>query len=63
MTFAFVEFNTVITLQYYEWVWGSLFLVLPESRILTWKQYRKGFNLALQWFLPIAIWIWMSLKL
>ena len=63
MTFAFVEFNTVITLQYYEWFWGSLFLVLPESRILTWKKYRKGFNLALQWFLPIAIWIWMSLKL
>lgn len=29
ITFAFVEFNTVITLQYYEWVFGSLLLVMP----------------------------------
>jgi hypothetical protein len=45
------------------WVLGALLLVLPESRILTWKQYRKGFNLAIQWFLGVGLWIWMSLKL
>jgi hypothetical protein len=37
-------------------------LVLPESRIITFKQHTKGFNLALQWFFGVAIWIWMSLK-
>jgi phosphatidylinositol glycan class M len=63
ITFAFVEFNTVITLQYYEWVFGALLLVLPESRIITFSQHRKGFNLALQWFFGISIWIWMSMKL
>ncbi len=63
ITFAFVEFNTVITLQYYQWVFGSLLLVLPESRILTFKQHSKGFNLALQWVFGISIWIWMSMKL
>ena len=63
ITFGFVEFNTVITLQYYQWVFGALLLVLPESRILTFNQHKKGFNLAIQWFLGIAIWIWMSIKL
>jgi phosphatidylinositol glycan class M len=29
ITFGFVEFNTVITLQYYQWVFGALLLVLP----------------------------------
>jgi len=45
------------------WVWGSLFLVLPESRIITMKLYRKGINLTLQWVLGVALWIWLSLKL
>jgi hypothetical protein len=63
ITFGFVEFNKVITLQYYMWVWGALLLVLPESRIMTMKQYRKGINLALQWVLGVALWIWLSLKL
>jgi hypothetical protein len=45
------------------WVWGALLLVLPESRIMTMKQYRKGINLALQWVLGVALWIWLSLKL
>jgi hypothetical protein len=63
ITFGFVEFNKVITLQYYMWVWGALFLVLPESRILTMKQYRKGINLTLQWVLGVSLWIWLSLRL
>jgi len=63
MTFGFVEFNSVITLQYFQWVYGALFLVLPESRIMTFKNYKKGFNLALQWLLGVAVWIWMSIKL
>lgn len=63
ITFGFVQFNTVITLQYYMWVIGAMLLVLPESRILTWGMYRKGFNLILQWFLAVGLWIWMSLKL
>jgi hypothetical protein len=29
---------------------------------LTFNQHKKGFNLAIQWFLGIAVWIWMSLK-
>jgi len=39
-----------------------LLLVLPESRILTFGQHRKGFNLAIQWFFGIGIWIWLSIK-
>ena len=63
ITFGFVEFNSVITMQYYMWVWGSLLLVLPESRIMTFRLYQKGFNLALQWLFGICLWVWLSIKL
>lgn len=29
---------------------------------MTFNQHKKGFNLVIQWFLGITVWIWMSLK-
>ena len=65
VTYAFVSFNKVITLQYYMWVWGALLLVLPESSLLTnsFRRFKKSFNLTLQWVLGILVWVWMSLRL
>jgi hypothetical protein len=62
-TLAFVTFNKVITMQYYMWIFGALLLVLPESLIFINKLYRKGLSLAIQYFFPIIIWIWMSMRL
>jgi hypothetical protein len=63
VTFAFVTFNKVITLQYYMWVMGALILVLPESLIFQQGRFRMGWGLLLQWALPIMIWIWLSMRL
>lgn len=63
ITFCFVTFNKVITLQYYMWVLGSLLLVMPESLIFINKMYRKGLAIILQYFFPILMWIWLSLRL
>ena len=65
ITYAFVNFNKVITLQYYMWMWAALLLVLPESSLMTNSNRRlqKSFNYTIQWVLGVAVWVWMSLKL
>ncbi len=63
LTYCFVAFNRVITMQYYMWVLGALILVLPESDIWLKKQARKGFSLFLQWLIGISIWVWLSFRL
>ena len=35
ITYAFVNFNKVITMQYYMWMWGALLILLPESSLTT----------------------------
>lgn len=63
ITFAFVGFNKVITLQYYMWVLGALLPALSESIIISQGRLRMGWGLLLQWALPIMVWIWLSLRL
>lgn len=65
ITYGFVSFNKVITMQYYMWVWGALLLLLPESSIAT-NSNRRGrisFNLTIQWVLGILLWVWLSRRL
>lgn len=65
ITYAFVNFNKVITMQYYMWIWGALLLLLPESSLMTNtnRRIRKSFNLIIQWILGIMVWVWFSRKL
>ena len=65
ITYAFIAFNKVITMQYYMWVWGALLVLLPESNLLTNSNRRlqKSFNYAIQWVLGILVWVWMSIRL
>lgn len=63
ITFGFVTFNKVITMQYYMWLIGAIFLVLPETKIVTLKLHRKALALSLQYILGISMWIWLSLRL
>jgi len=63
LTYAFVSFNSVITLQYYMWVFGSILLVLPESILFIQERYRMAVGLSLQYMFPILIWIWLSIRL
>ena len=64
ITYGFVNFNKVITMQYYMWMWGSLLILLPESSITTnsKRRWRTAFNLTIQWVLGILIWVWTSIR-
>ena len=65
ITYAFVSFNKVITMQYYMWIFGSLLLVLPESTLTTnsHRRYQKIFSYVMQFLLGILLWVWSSIKL
>lgn len=65
VSYAFVNFNKVITMQYYMWIWGALLLLLPESSIMTNsnRRFQKSFNYSIQWILGIMVWVWLSGKL
>ena len=65
ITYAFVNFNKVITMQYYMWLWGSLLILLPESSLVTNsnRRWRTAFNLGIQWVLGIMVWVWLSFRL
>lgn len=65
MTYAFVSFNKVITMQYYMWIFGALLLVLPESTLMTNsnRRFQKSFSYLMQYSLGILLWVWSSIKL
>ncbi len=65
ITYAFVNFNKVITMQYYMWMWGSLIILLPESTLTTnsERRYKVAFNLTIQWVLGILVWVWATTRL
>jgi hypothetical protein len=65
ITYAFVSFNKVITMQYYMWIFGALLLVIPESSLLSnpHRQFQKSFSYIIQWVLGIALWVWLSIRL
>lgn len=65
ITYAFVSFNKVITMQYYMWVFAALMLVLPESSLMTNsnRRFQKSFSYFMQWLLGILLWVWASIKL
>lgn len=65
VTFVFVCFNKVITMQYYMWVFGALILLLPESSLYTnsFRRFQKAFGWLMQWLLGILLWVWLANKL
>lgn len=65
ITYAFVSFNKVITMQYYMWGFGALLLVLSESTLMTnsHRRFQKTFSYVMQYSLGILLWVWASIKL
>jgi hypothetical protein len=65
ITYAFVSFNKVITMQYYMWIFGALLILLPESSLMTNsnRRYQKSFGYLMQYCLGILLWVWSSIKL
>lgn len=65
ITYAFVSFNKVITMQYYMWIFGALILVLPESTLATnaHRRFEKSFSYIMQWILGVILWVWLSIRL
>jgi hypothetical protein len=65
ITYAFVIFNKVITMQYYMWKFGALLIVLPESSLMTNSncRFQKCFRYLMQYCLGILLWVWSSIKL
>jgi phosphatidylinositol glycan class M len=65
ITYAFVSFNKVITMQYYMWIFGALILVTPESTFLSspHRRFQKSFGYIMQWVLGISLWVWLSMRL
>lgn len=60
MTYVFVLFNRVLTVQYYMWVFSSLVLVMNSSMFVIQKKWRALLHMFCVWMLGVLTWVWVA---
>jgi hypothetical protein len=63
MTYIFVSFNKVLTVQYYMWSFASLTLVINSSNYVQAKRWRGILHMFSVWLLGILTWVWVAEKI
>lgn len=63
MTYVFVLFNRVLTVQYYMWIFSSLVLVINASMFVTQKKWRALLHMFCVWMLGVLTWVWVAEKI
>lgn len=60
LTYIFVLFNKVLTVQYYMWVFASFALVINSSNYIQNRRWRGLLHLFSVWLLGVLTWVWTA---
>jgi phosphatidylinositol glycan class M len=63
MTYIFVSFNKVLTVQYYMWSFTALTLVINSSNYIQIKRWRGLLHMFAVWMLGVLTWMWVAEKI
>jgi phosphatidylinositol glycan class M len=63
MTYVFVLFNKVLTVQYYMWIFGALTLIINSLTYVIMKRWRALMHMFATWFLGVLVWVWCAEKI
>ena len=62
ISYVFVLFNKVLTVQYYMWAHVPILLILPYCKWVEFKLWRAGIHAYLLWLLGVMLWVWCSIQ-
>jgi hypothetical protein len=63
MTYIFVLFNKVLTVQYYMWTFASLALIINASGYVQNRKWRGLLHMFSIWLLGVLTWVWTAEKI
>lgn len=63
LTYIFVLFNKVLTVQYYMWTFASFALVINASGYVQNKRWRGLLHITAVWLLGVLTWVWTAEKI
>lgn len=63
MTYVFVLFNKVLTVQYYMWIFASLALIVNSLTLVIMSKWRALLHLFATWILGVLVWVWCAQKI
>lgn len=63
LTYIFVLFNKVLTVQYYMWIFASLCLVVNSLAYVMLGKWRAMVHMFAVWLLGVLVWVWAADKI